>query len=105
VCSTPNERLARLRAAIDVLAAQAGLPDSPADLGAGQAGAAAGAATEPGEQGRTGPTESEAGEAETEAGETGAGGAEDIDARLARLWQMLAQLDPELARRLPRYLG
>jgi hypothetical protein len=121
VCSTPSERLARLRAAIDALAAQAGLPDSRAS-GAGQpeqagfprqpkarvsreaavaAGSPAVAGQESAAAGDTGsPIAAGAGPAEA-----GTGPAEDIDARLARLWQMLAQLDPELARRLPRYLA
>jgi hypothetical protein len=34
-----------------------------------------------------------------------AGGAPDFAERLARLWEMVAELDPELARRLPGYGG
>jgi hypothetical protein len=31
------------------------------------------------------------------------GAAQDVTARLARVWEMVAELDPELARRLPGY--
>jgi hypothetical protein len=34
-----------------------------------------------------------------------AGGGPDITERLARLWEMVAALDPELARRLAEYDG
>ena len=107
MCSTPDERLTRLRAAIDALAAQgaaAGDPVAPAGPGDPSAntsapaaaifGWPAGAGREPGTADGTG-----------ESLAAGPAQAEDIDTRLARLWQMLAELDPELARRLPNYLA
>jgi hypothetical protein len=64
MCSTPAERLARIDAAIDELAAEA----------------VAGA-----REGQPGP-------------------ADDIADRLAQIWAMVAELDPELTKRLPGYL-
>jgi hypothetical protein len=60
MCSTPGERLAKIGAAIDDLAADAAASAPPRS-------------------------------------------AEDMTDRLARLWAMIAELDPELARRLPGY--
>lgn len=31
--------------------------------------------------------------------------ADDVARRLAEIWAMIADADPELAKRLPRYLG
>jgi hypothetical protein len=85
MCSTRGERLRRVRVAIDALAAESGRrraaasPDqAPAD-----------AASAPCPAGTGDP----------------AGAGDDISGRLAELWAMLAELDPELARRLPRYLA
>jgi hypothetical protein len=36
---------------------------------------------------------------------TDAGGTEGVAERLAQIWAMVAELDPELAARLPRYTG
>ncbi len=60
MCSTPDERLARISRAIDELAADQLAPPHSAP-------------------------------------EAGIGG------RLARIWAMIAELDPELARRVPGY--
>jgi hypothetical protein len=76
MCSTAKRRLAEIGQAIDDLAAQAG---------AGAAGAAGtGASTSPAR------------------GHKGAD-ADEVMKRLADLWAKLAQLDPEVARRLPTY--
>jgi hypothetical protein len=76
MCSTSEQRLAEIGRAIDDLAAQA------------EAGAA--------------------GAADTGASTTAARGhkgadAEEVMKRLADLWAKLAQLDPEVARRMPTY--
>jgi hypothetical protein len=68
MCSTTSERIARIGAAIDELAAESGH-------------------SRPGGHGDQ------------------ADQADDISGRLAQLWAMVAELDPELARRLPRYLA
>jgi hypothetical protein len=36
---------------------------------------------------------------------TDGGGTEGVAQRLAQIWAMVAELDPELAARLPRYTG
>jgi hypothetical protein len=61
MCSTTSERIAKIGAAIEELAADA----------------------QPGQQGQP----------------------DDLPGRLAELWAMIAELDPELAKRLPRYLA
>jgi hypothetical protein len=75
MCSTSEQRIAQMGQAIDDLAAQADA-----------AGAAAGA--EGGDQPRA-----------------RGGGLDDdkVVTRLAELWAQLAQLDPEVAKRLPTY--
>ena len=78
MCSTPEQRLVEIGRAIDDLAAQSE---------AGAAGAAGtGASTAPAR------------------GHEGAD-AEEVMKRLADLWAKLAQLDPEVTRRLPTYLA
>lgn len=42
---------------------------------------------------------------EMAAGQSGDGGNDDIAARLARVWAMVADADPELAKRLPGYMS
>jgi hypothetical protein len=84
MCSTTGGQLARICRAIEELA------DRPAAGGS----SAAAAAAEPGRA------------TASEAGDVAAG--DDLAARLARLaaiWAMLAEADPELARRLPGYLA
>jgi hypothetical protein len=39
------------------------------------------------------------------AGEGQPGQHDDIPGRLAQIWAMIAELDPELSKRLPGYLG
>jgi hypothetical protein len=75
MCSTVSERLARIGQAIDELAAET--------QGTGRGAAPEGAAPE------------------------GAApeGAASLDDRLARIWLMMAELDPELARRVTDYGG
>lgn len=87
MCST-GERLARIGLAIDQLAAdtraaagQQGRPPADDDESAGCVSPPAAVADQPAD-----PAAAPAG-------------------RLAELWAMLAELDPELARRLPGYLG
>jgi hypothetical protein len=78
MCSTVSEQLARIGQAIDELAAEARGTGQPT-RGAADAGAGAG---------------------------TAAGGpAGSLDDRLARIWLMMAELDPELARRVTDYGG
>jgi hypothetical protein len=88
MCSTVSERLARIGQAIDELAAEtrgAGRPSRGAEAtGAGTAGAGT-AGTEP---------------AGTEPAET-----VSLDDRLARIWLMMAELDPQLASRITNYGG
>jgi hypothetical protein len=96
MCSMNRGQLGRICRAIEELAARA-----PGDAATGpDAGAAAGRGAGSGAEaaGEAGP------------GDTGAGGqrtepkaADDI-ARLAAIWKMMADADPELAKRLPGYL-
>ena len=93
MCSTRGAQLARICRAIEELANRPG--------GGGSA-----AAAEPG-QATTSEADSasEANDA-SEAGDVAAG--DDLAATLARLatiWAMVAEADPELARRLPGYLA
>jgi hypothetical protein len=95
MCSTSVQRIAEIGKAIDELAALAaaaevrnsracnGLPASEARAGEAQAG------------------EAQAGEAQ--AGEARASHSDQVVIRLAELWAQLAELDPEVARRLPTY--
>jgi len=82
MCSTASEQLARICRAIEELADRSA-------TGGGNAGA--GTAEEPGQ---------------TTAPGAGDRGAEDnLTARLAAIWAMVAEADPGLARRLPGYLA
>ena len=78
MCSTPEQRIAKIGQAIDDLAAQAETTAVPPGV-----------------------------TAEDEAGRTRArsGGFDEdrLVARLAELWAQLAQLDPEVAKRMPTY--
>ncbi len=74
MCSTAVQRIAEIGQAIDELAAQAGAAEA-----------------------RSG---------QTSEGQTSEGQASDSDQvviRLAELWAQLAELDPDVARRLPTY--
>jgi hypothetical protein len=100
MCSTSVQRIAEIGKAIDELAALAaaaearngraskGLPAGEARAGEARAGEA-----------RAG--EARAGEAR--AGEPRASDSDQFVIRLAELWAQLAELDPEVARRLPTY--
>ena len=101
MCSKPEERIAAIERAIDELAADAAAayarPRRPAPRQAvpGQA--------VPGQErpGQSGPTaEHPADQADERT--TGQAG-DPIVARLAELWALLAELDPDVAGRLPRY--
>jgi hypothetical protein len=84
MCSTTGGQLARICRAIEELAGRSGTGGSTA------AETAAG----PGEAAALGPDDT--------------GAQDDLAARLARLaaiWAMIAEADPELARRLPGYLA
>jgi len=76
MCSTPAEQIAEIGAAIESLAAEA---------------SAAYARTE--RRGDGGVAEQESAAAD----------ADQVVIRLARLWAQLAELDPEVARRMPTY--
>jgi hypothetical protein len=80
MCSTAGGQLARICRAIEELA----------DRSAARGSTPASTAAEPGQA--TAP----------EAGHGAAG--DDLAARLAAIWAMVAEADPELARRLPGYL-
>ena len=96
MCSKPEERIAAIERAIDELAADAAAayarPRRPAPRQA-----------VPGQErpGQSGPTaEHPADQADERT--TGQDG-DPIVARLAELWALLAELDPDVAGRLPRY--
>ena len=106
MCSTVEQRIAEFGHAIDDLAADAHVayaraasrpPEAAARFAADLAGPEAAGAAGPGA----------AGQAELRAaGQAGPGAARDADPvviRLAQLWEQLAELDPEIARRLPTY--
>lgn len=84
MCSTTGERIARIGVAIDELAAAARQTEA----------------------GSRHDRESRAGQAsQAGQGDDVPGQADDVSGRLAQLWAMVAELDPELAKRLPRYLA
>ncbi len=96
MCSNPEERIAAIERAIDELAAEAAAayarPRRPVPgqgiPGQGVPGREAPPAERPADQ----------------AGEDAAGQAGDpIVTRLAELWALLAELDPDVAGRIPRY--
>ena len=93
MCSTPDARIALLGQAIDELAAdtRTGTQSATAQTTAQSAGT------------ESGGTES----AGTESGGVESGGAatemDGVAERLARIWAMVAELDPGLAECLPRY--
>jgi len=91
MCSTPDARIALLGQAIDELARQ---------MRTGTHRGAAGG-TRPDGAGPGGAQTSSTGSSD---GETDAG-MEGVAQRLAAIWAMVAELDPGLAARLPRYVG
>jgi len=82
MCSTTASQLARICRAIEELAGQPGQPGRPGDVGA--AGDTAG------------------GKRDDAVGEAAADHV--LAARLAAIWAMVAEADPELAKRVPGYL-
>jgi len=98
MCSTREQRIAQIGQAIDDLAAQA---DSAG--GARVNGARANSAAPDG----AGVSGAEADGAEASGARTKANAAavdaDQVFLRLAELWAQLAQLDPEVAKRLPTY--
>jgi hypothetical protein len=121
MCSMDGGQLGRICRAIDELAACSASSDDAAaggpalaasEDGAAQAGAPrqAGAADQAGPTQQTGAAD-EAGapcraRAADRAGATRRAGRDDCDiARLAAIWEMVADADPELAKRLPGYLS
>ena len=76
MCSTPAEQIAEIGAAIESLAAEASAAYA-----------------------RTG----RRGDDATAERESAAADADQVVIRLARLWAQLAELDPEVAKRLPTY--
>ncbi|MHB1594530.1 MAG: hypothetical protein ACYCO9_13475 [Streptosporangiaceae bacterium] len=103
MCSNPEERIAAIERAIDELAADAAAayarPRRPVPrqgvAGAGQGVAGQGVA---GQQGPTGERPADHADEHT-AAQVG----DPIVARLAELWALLAELDPDVAGRIPRY--
>jgi hypothetical protein len=85
MCSTCEQRIAQIGQAIDDLAAQA---DSAGAAGAN--GARANSAAARGARNKA---------------NAAAADADQVFLRLAELWAQLAQLDPEVAKRLPTYEG
>ncbi|MHB1431723.1 MAG: hypothetical protein ACYCVZ_06375 [Streptosporangiaceae bacterium] len=101
MCSNPEERIAAIGRAIDDLAAEAAVvyarPRRPVP---GQA-VPEQAVPEQAVPEQAGPTDARSPD---QAGEHTAGQAGDpIVARLAELWVLLAELDPDVAGRIPRY--
>jgi hypothetical protein len=80
VCSTTAAQLARICRAIEELAGHPGRRDGAAEHPAGRDD---GGAADPGE----------------------AAPDDALRARLAEIWAMVAEADPELAKRVPGYLG
>ena len=97
MCSTNGGQLGRICRAIDELAACSASSDhaaagGPATAASEDGAAQAGAARRAGSADRAGPTRQ-------------ARRDDDDIARLAAIWEMVADADPELAKRLPGYLS
>lgn len=97
MCSTPGQRIAEIGKAIDDLAAEALAAYAPAGARpsriGGQPGHSTAAEHLPTESARPGHADEP----------TDVSDGDQVVIRLARLWELLAELDPEVARRLPRY--
>jgi hypothetical protein len=97
MCSTKNGQLDRICRAIDELAARPGAGMAPCPGAGAPAGRGAGGGAEA------------ASAASPDGMGVAAHGAElraaDDIARLAAIWKMLAEADPELAKRMPGYLA
>ena len=85
MCSTAVQRIAEIGQAIDELAAQAGAAEARSGRTSG------GLQT----------SEGQSSEGQTSEGQ--ASDSEQVVIRLAELWAQLAELDPDVARRLPTY--
>ncbi len=92
MCSTPAQRIAKIGQAIDDLAADAQTAYAAA---ARRPRRPVAADTAPGQ---AAPSETAAAAAAIPASD-----ADQVVIRLAELWALLAELDPEVARRLPTY--
>lgn len=117
MCSSRSARLARIYRAIEELASRSGHgpgesggPSGPAEAAPTAGGRAVGAEADGTAAG--GNVADDDGDSAAEAGgesatDTEGEGAADADvaSRLAEIWAMMADADPELAKRLPRYLG
>jgi hypothetical protein len=93
MCSTPVQRIAEIGQAIDDLAAEAQTAYAAA---AHRRPRPAGADTRPAQD--AGPSDAAAAAPAVAASDT-----DQVVIRLAELWALLAELDPEVARRLPTY--
>jgi len=113
MCSTTGARLARICRAIEELADHSGQEagkrpgtsesaEATPTAGSCEAAESAGASrsADPNRSGET----TAAGDRGAAAGERGAAAGE-VARRLAEIWAMVADADPELAKRLPGYLG
>jgi len=122
MCSSASDRLARIYRAIEELAS---LGAAGRGVEAGESTGAGGSTDEGSGEGhgvagsptalrRAGGAMGESADAQGHGvadgdGRTGAEGENvadaDVASRLAEIWAMIADADPELAKRLPRYLG
>jgi len=104
MCSNLTARIDQICGAIEELADRSGQRD-------GAAAAAAASAGTDGSGGTSGARETGTGAAGRAAGapaavdDNGAQAGDDVAERLAAIWAMIADADPELARRLPGYLS
>ena len=120
MCSTTLARLARIYRAIEELESRSGQGTGESAGTSGDAGGAVGAADSPaGTEGLgaadSGPGADEAcadipmgtptADGEAAGDEVSRVADDDVAHRLAEIWAMIADADPELAKRLPRYLG
>ncbi|HEX9034781.1 MAG TPA: hypothetical protein VF834_23290 [Streptosporangiaceae bacterium] len=95
MCSSSVQRIARIGQAIDELAAEALAAYALSALrSSGQGGPDEAATSDAGQPGH---------EQADRAGSDEISDADQVVIRLARLWAELAELDPEVARRLPTY--
>ena len=109
MCSTSVQRLAEIGRAIDDLAAQAQATSK--EEGTARTAAVTGGAATAADSAGTTAEAAVTGAAETGDASAGAlsahglasGDTEQVMQRLADLWAKLAQLDPEVAKRLPTY--